>query len=330
MFLFGKNPINLTQKILLFFGLNLFLITVVSILQHNILGTPFMMERFAVFLYPIFILMISFLIIDLLSFSYKYITRGVLILLTTLFFWHTCFSLNVNWYYKWRCEGSTNEMLADMAKIKQENPSAQITLGVDWMFLSTFEFYIKKYKWDWVTLDYNAAIMHNNEYFYIMGEAYNRFPPDQFQIVKYYKLADTYFVKYVNNPKSKTTIQLKAANNEYVCAETNVVANRDKPGAWETFTLFSFGNKQCAICSYKNTFLAPELVSKGEVTSTRTDIGAWETFTVLKVSDDTVAFKASNNKYLSFDKKTFQIFANADAIGVNEKFKIIIVNKADF
>jgi hypothetical protein len=36
-----------------------------------------------------------------------------------------------------------------------------------------------------------------------------------------------------------------------------------------------------------------------------------------------VAFLASNGKYLSLDPKSLRIFANAKAIGDNEKFKIV-------
>ncbi len=214
LYIFRKKPINLTQKFVLFFGLNLFLIVLVSVLQHFFLDTPFMMERFAVFLYPIFILMGSFLIIDILVYSYKYITSGLLVLLTTLFFWHTCYSLNLSWYYKWSCERYTKDMLTDLGKIKQCDPSAKITLGGYWMFFSTLEFYVKIWKWDWVTMDYIQAEMYENEYFYFVERDFNNFPHEEWEIIHHYQSTDilyhnyqsanNYLVKYIKAPQSKS------------------------------------------------------------------------------------------------------------------------------
>jgi len=327
-YIFTKNSINLTQKIVLFFGLNLFLIVLISFSQHLFLNTPFMMDRFALFLYPIFILMSSFLIVDLSQYSYKYITRGVLILLVTLFFGHTCYSLNSYWYYKWKEERCTKELLAELYKVKQYEPSKKITLGIGWQFFSTLEFYVKTRKLDWITLDYNAVTMHKNEYFYLVRSDYDKFPKECFELIHQYQSADNYLVKCIKESK---TIQLKAANNKYLCAEENniIIGNRDKSGEWETFTLLYFTNNMCSICSYKKKFLSTELNSKYEVTSTRTDKGAWETFTLIKLDNDTVAFKAVNDKYLSFDEKSLQIFAKANSIGKKEKFKIEIMKAQD-
>ncbi len=324
---FRKKSTDLIQKILLFFGLTLFLIVLVSSLQHLIMNTPFMMDRFALFLYPIFILMCSFLIMDLLCYSYKYITYGFLIILTSLFCWHTCNSLSINSYYNWKCESSSKDMLIELDKIKQQNPSAQIELGVHWRFFSSIKLYLRMWEWNWITLDENTWDMHKNKYYYVMGEDFNKLPKEELEVVKNYQLINNYLVKYDKDPVSKTTIQLKASNGKYLCASTNknelITADRDQASTWETFTLLNFYNNKCAICSYKNNFLSSELNGKGEIVANRTNKGAWETFTLTQIDTDVIAFKAINGKYLSLDEKSQQIFANADTIGKNEKFNLI-------
>jgi hypothetical protein len=83
-------------------------------------------------------------------------------------------------------------------------------------------------------------------------------------------------------------------------------------------------NDTVAICSDEGKFLSAQLGNKSEIVANRTRIGPWETFTLIKIKKDLVAFKTTNGKYLSINEKTQQLFANANSIGTNEKFKLLI------
>jgi hypothetical protein len=129
--------------------------------------------------------------------------------------------------------------------------------------------------------------------------------------------------------ESKKTIQLKAFNNKYVCADGAanhiLIANRDNASTWETFSLIIFENKECAIQAYDGHFLSAESNQQNEITATSETVKSLETFTLISIDSDRVAFKASNGKYLSLDEKSQQIFAKANSIGSQEKFKLMIV-----
>lgn len=124
--------------------------------------------------------------------------------------------------------------------------------------------------------------------------------------------------------RNKKIIQLKAANNKYVGAgdqnESRIISSIDNPLGWETFSLLEIENNQVAIYSYKHKFLSADLDGTTEISDRSAMLAEWETFTLIKLEKDFVAFKAYNGKYLSFDNKTLKIFANANAIGTNEKF----------
>jgi hypothetical protein len=126
---------------------------------------------------------------------------------------------------------------------------------------------------------------------------------------------------------NKTTFQLKAMNNKYVCADGSknsiVIADRDAAYAWETFSLLKLAENKCAISSYDNKFLSAEIGTNAEITATRTKIMAWETFELIELDENHVAFKAANNNYLSINEKTGQLYANAGSIGKNERFEIV-------
>ena len=119
-------------------------------------------------------------------------------------------------------------------------------------------------------------------------------------------------------------INLMASNNKYICTESKdrVVANRDYPGAWETYTLIKLTNTECALLAYNNFFLSANLNGNKEISAHTEKLYDWEKFTLISLDDGYVAFKAANGKYLSFDEKTKQIFAIGNSIGKNEKFKL--------
>jgi len=128
--------------------------------------------------------------------------------------------------------------------------------------------------------------------------------------------------------KEKRTMHLRAFNGKYVCADgarnDTVLANRESPSGWETFTLLNLGNYKCVISSSANKFFSAELGHQNEITATRAHIAAWEIFEMIELGKNEVAFKAANGKYLSVDEKTLQVFASADSVGKNEKFEMIM------
>ena len=152
------------------------------------------------------------------------------------------------------------------------------------------------------------------------------------------KNANNNLVENINNPvknyysntieKSRKQIYLKAFNNKFVCADGElnkmIIANKIKPDTWETFSLIMFKNNECALRSFTYNFLCAELKMQNEITNTRETVGNWESFTLINLDSSFVAFKAANGKYVSVNEKSFQLFANSNNIGQNEKFKLIL------
>jgi hypothetical protein len=132
---------------------------------------------------------------------------------------------------------------------------------------------------------------------------------------------------YNRTELSSKTIQLKASNGKFVCADEAynniVIANRDSALGWETFTLLLFEKNECALRAGNGQFFCAELNQKAEITASRKNIGSWETFLLEQPDSLHVAFKAANGKYLSMDAKTFQLFATGESAGEREKFELI-------
>ncbi|MBI4930566.1 MAG: hypothetical protein HY841_07380 [Bacteroidetes bacterium] len=133
---------------------------------------------------------------------------------------------------------------------------------------------------------------------------------------------------YDKKEVSRKTIQFKATNGKYVCADgalnNIVIANRDIPLGWETFSLILLKKNECALLAHNNKFFSAEEKKQNEITATGDNMGKWETFTMIELDSNYVAFKAANGKYLSVDEKTLRLFARSDTIGKQEKFEVVI------
>lgn len=322
----GKAEINLTQKVFLFFGMILFLIVLSSNVQHLLFGTPFLMDRFAVFLFPLFIFLSSFLIFDSWYSKYKYLIRSLLFLLAVMFFCHTAYSINTSRYYEWEYDMNTKKMLQELNQIRPKTKS-HISLGITWFFDSAINFYRKKLQLDWLNEVGREGLKAENDYYYISESDINKISPNEIKIIKCYPHTKNYLLQNLRKIQSVKLVQLKAVNNKYVCVDgmlnDTVIANREIASIWETFSLIIFVNGECAIKGYNEHYFSMGSSQKNEISAVEKTGSSVITFTLVPFDADYVAFKAANGKYLSFDEKTLKINASGKYISDKEKFKMI-------
>jgi hypothetical protein len=140
-----------------------------------------------------------------------------------------------------------------------------------------------------------------------------------------------------------THIALKLADNgRFVCAEnqgaSQLVANRDAAGLWETFDLIYLGNGQVALLSRANnqfvcTDLNNSLGQFGPLYANRSAIGQWETFDLINNSDGSISLRShANGQYVRANLHTNMdpngdgpLFADANFIDSQEKFFIYTI-----
>ncbi len=137
-------------------------------------------------------------------------------------------------------------------------------------------------------------------------------------------------VQFINDigkkEKSRAYVSLQATNNKFACAEENhgIIVNRDKPAAWEIFSIIRFENGDCVVRAYTGKYFCCDLYKDNSIEASREKPDTWETFSVTDLDSNYVAFKAVNGKYLSLDEKSQRLFAKGETIGKNEKFKLIV------
>ena len=91
------------------------------------------------------------------------------------------------------------------------------------------------------------------------------------------------YQQFGGEPRTKS-IALQAHNGQYVSAEDGggreVVANRDKHGAWEHFNLIELGEGQIALRAHNGQYVSAEGGGGREVVANRDDHGNWEHFSI--------------------------------------------------
>lgn len=126
---------------------------------------------------------------------------------------------------------------------------------------------------------------------------------------------------------SRRTIQLKAFNGKYVCADESagniVIANRDTALGWETFTLVIFENRECALLSSNNKYFSVLLEKQNAIAAVQVNAGKQEVFLMEEPDKGRITFKAPNGKYLGVDEVSLQLHAGSTSIGKQEKFELI-------
>jgi hypothetical protein len=140
-----------------------------------------------------------------------------------------------------------------------------------------------------------------------------------------------------------TTVQLRASNGRFVCAEGGggqpLVANRNAALEWESFVLIDLhggtllDGHQVALQAVNGQFVCAEGGGGREVVANRDAIGPWETFTLHKVNGtgavvdgDAIALQANNGQHVCAEGGGGgPVVANRDLIGPWETFLISVL-----
>ncbi len=208
LFLFGVNIIigialfikHRANSISLFkeYFIVLFLLVFVVIeivLQHNIIGTPYIVNRFALFLVPLFWFS-TILFVDTIIKEYKTTNYTIGIYLISIFFlFHTINTANKKSSYIWKYDADNKKMLNELFEISEGKP---VRLGISWIFEPSLNYYRTTKDLDWLnelTRDHFAG---EYNYFYATEEDYKILSETKkLEIIKHFEYSNNYLLKAI-------------------------------------------------------------------------------------------------------------------------------------
>lgn len=157
-----KNPILISFLIL---SITIF----VNLIQVFVMNTPNLNGRTAIFLYPLFIIIIVGLISKIDNYYIKWLKYPLSILIPLIAFYHLTNTFESQSVREWWYDESTLEVIE---YIKNENPNDTITLKTQWLFYPSFYFYTYTGKAPEIQLEANKNHEVNEntlaEYYYIL------------------------------------------------------------------------------------------------------------------------------------------------------------------
>ena len=198
--LLKKDEVFFTQHLRLIFS-NFLLVIICSIIiaQHYILGTDYPINRFSMYLFPLYMLQFGFFMNYLTETKYK---KAALITSITLFI-----SLSISFvsnadlyqYTEWEYESNTKELIKMLHEDASKNQLDQVRLGIDWIFEPTINYYIERDELDWLLPVDREGINESDDYFYIEEIHLNKLANFDCTILQADKKSETILLKN-NNP----------------------------------------------------------------------------------------------------------------------------------
>jgi hypothetical protein len=156
------------HSFLVFINLTLYLIVLITQLQHLLLGNDYYIHRFALFLYPIFILNLIALI--------NYVFRnnrnaGVIFSYTLggLLIFNFYINYNLKHFKEWRYDRHTKEVMQTLISQHTKDPSKNIQLGISWLFEPSTNFYRYTRDLNWMVPTHRRGLTGRENYWYVFG-----------------------------------------------------------------------------------------------------------------------------------------------------------------
>lgn len=152
-------------------------IAAISYLQHIIIRNDFYSGRFALFVYPLFMLNLLFLT--------DYLYRLHFRLLPSLLAYGIAaglalnFAMNMNlWFYRdWKYDAGTKTVMAILEDdhAKQQSDGRKISLGINWLFEPSTNFYRYTHDLSWLTKTHRKGAKATDDYYYLFQSDTNAY-----------------------------------------------------------------------------------------------------------------------------------------------------------
>jgi hypothetical protein len=190
------KKLNASDSIGIIPGAALFLILFINILQHKIMGTPYIMERFALFITPLYLLVLIYLFNVLLTGRNFIKYAGVLlcICIASGMCLHFSRCVNLSYASTWKYDANIKEMIRDLEQERASMGKEKIRLGITWLFEPGINFYRITKKIDWLEKVDRKGVSGDYDYYYTSGEELDSIPAGK-KIINKYPLSDSYLSK---------------------------------------------------------------------------------------------------------------------------------------
>lgn len=176
------------------------IIPVMIVLQHVILESDYPLGRFAVFLFPLWVIQFGMLVRYLMAKGYRKISIPFVVMLALVSLVSLGMHSDPRAYGEWAYDANTKDMMLDL-QAEVENgrlPSGKIRLGVNWLFAPTINFYRTTKKFDWLLPVSRNGVTPFDDFNYIFTHELDLLEPYEFVVIKAYAGTNTVLIKHTD------------------------------------------------------------------------------------------------------------------------------------
>jgi len=190
-------------KALIIVNLILLIIPLETIIQHYLFNSNYLVERFALFLFPLFALNIAFLIDYWLKIKnrYRIFIFSVAILLALLSANNCYKGINLyccaDWGYDAETKNAVKELIAYHDKVDPIKHPAKI--GINWLFEPTINFYRQTWNIDWLLPADRNGLTANDNYCYIFKTELDTLKHKNYNVIFFSDKTETALISIVEN-----------------------------------------------------------------------------------------------------------------------------------
>jgi hypothetical protein len=184
------------NKAMIVLNLLIVLISIALKLQNALLNTDFPIARFSIFMVPIMVLQIGFLLSFLADHYYKSVAITISSLAIFLSFSFVS-KANLHSCFEWEYDMETKNMMRKLSEYHSSYNSqiAKASIGISWIFEPTINFYRQKNNIDWLMPANRYGLSSSNDYFYCFKDELDQFSSVQYSIIAEFPEINTVLVK---------------------------------------------------------------------------------------------------------------------------------------
>jgi hypothetical protein len=174
----------------------LILISIIIIVLHVIFRADYPISRFSIFLFPVFMVHIGFLVHYLMSLKYEKVILAVISIIalaSMINFWQ---NTNLHSSIEWAYDMNTKDMIQTLVSHREKNNhnTGNIKLGINRLFEPTINFYRVTMEIDWLLPVDDKGISKNDDYCYIFKDELNQLDSSEYEVIKEYTNINTLLI----------------------------------------------------------------------------------------------------------------------------------------
>jgi len=180
------------RKELFFANGTLILVLAISFAHHHLTGTPYLTDRFALFIIPLFWASFILLIDRLLVKKWLLFFPGAIAAVMTF---HTLAKLNAQSFYLWRYDSNNKQVIERLIGEQKLQHQERVRLGITWLFEPSLNYYRLTRGLHWLEPLDRDGFSEDDDYRYVSEEELQQLTNYTQQLLASYPESESYLFK---------------------------------------------------------------------------------------------------------------------------------------